>query len=796
MNKRTTVRNLLLATGASVGALGFAMPVFAQAGPDTQADQGVQVEELIVTARKREERIQDVPIAVTAVSGATLERQHITSVIDLIRTSPSLTVSPGLGSSRAVPNFSIRGLSQQEQTLLSDPSVTVYQGDIVAARPQGLNTRLIDIGTVEILKGPQGTLFGRNTTGGAIIIRPNRPTDNLEGSLTVTAGNLGSYSTEGVVNIPLNDYIKVRLAAGTENSDGYIRDVLTDENINFTRNVTFRASALIEPNDKVSSYTVFNLFNEDDGGQGSYIHAINPNGSFNSDPARAARNYPTLQSMLAAQQARGDYETASGTPMYTNVKTWDLANTTTYDLTDSISLKNVIGVRSVRNEQYEDTDGLPIPLLEIERFIKQDQFSEEFQILGDTGNLNWIVGGYYFHESGDDQGQSVTGGVDPGVNQPAHVALYPSYSNTWVEGDNTSYAVFAQGTYKLDSLLQGLSFTAGGRYNWDERGVVIKNRTNTACRFTVDNDDNPATPEVNPGLAGCELPLSTKFSEPTYSLTLDWKIDPDTLIYAAHRRGYRTGGFGARAATEAGLRTTFEPETVSDIEVGLKRDWRFGDAFLRTNLAVYTGKYKNIQRLLTNPTTIPVTTVAVNAAEATISGAEFEFLFKPVQFFELSGFYSYTNAGFDEFIAPDGTDFTDNPFARAPKNIYSVTARVNHPLANNMGELSGSLTYFHSDDWWANDDVPALVLASGLPNPAAIYRETFHFPGYGLLNANVEWAHVAGSNVSIGAFIDNITDEVVEWPELNIVTSLGFESRTVGPPRVFGVRVKYAFGAN
>jgi iron complex outermembrane receptor protein len=782
MAKVTQWRAALLASSILTAGLIAALPASAQTAPPS-SEEAMSVDEVIVTARRRNERLQDVPIAVTAVSGVTLARENIVDTVDLIRKSPSLTMSPGLGSSRATPNFAIRGQSQQEQTPLVDGSVAVYTGDIVAARAQGLNQTLMDIGSVEVLKGPQGTLFGRNSTGGAILIKPNKPTRDFEGYIQGGLGEFNQRSLEGMVNLPMGDKAQLRVAANMQQRDGYIIDTITNKDINYVDTWAFRASLALQPTDRIDSLTVFNAFNEDDGGQGAFIYNVNPSGSFNSAPARAARNYPTLQSLLAAQQARDPYHTASGTPMHTKVETWDVANTSSFRLTDSISVKNIIGWRSVKLDAYEDTDGLPIPLLEIERRFDDDQFSEEFQILGDTGNLNWIVGAYYFNETFSDSGASITGAVDPGDIQPSSVYDYPSWSNTFSTGENTSYAVFAQGTYKLDALLKGLSVTAGVRQNWDERKATIRNQTNTACRFTVDNDDNPATPEVNPGLANCALPLSQDFSEPTYTISAEYKLDPDTLFYIAHRHGYRTGGFAARAATEAGLRRYFTPEIVDDIEFGAKRDWRWNGMFLRTNLALYKSKYKDIQRQLTDPNTIPVTTVAVNAASAEVSGAEFEFLFRPNSIIELSGFYSYTDAAFEKYITPAGQDRSNDPFARAPDNLFSATLRVNLPTPDSFGQVSGGITYYYHGDYWINDDT----------NPAP-YRETTHFPSYELINVDAQWTNILGSRADLSLFVTNVTDEVILTPQLAIITSLGFDARSVQPPRMFGARLKYRFG--
>lgn len=751
----------------------------AQTAPEAPtAPQVSNVDDIIVTARRREERLQDVPVAVTAVAPQLLEQQNITTVSGLRTTAPSLVIVPGAGAGKATPTFAIRGQSQQELTILSDPSVSLYLGDIVAPRSQGANGALFDLASVQVLKGPQGTLFGRNSTGGIVQLIPNLPSFEPGGHVGVTVGNFGTLNTEAVINMPLTDTLAARVALVSNQDDGYFYDVLRGTNVNYTDNQAIRASLRWLPNDQWTNTTVVDAYHSNEGGSGSYIRSVNPNGVFNSAAARAARNYPLLQDMLADQQARGSLKTASGTPTYSKIDTLTVANTTTWDINDTISVKNIMGYRDVKSHIYEDNDGLPIPLLEIERIFEQDQFTNELQISGETGNLNWIAGAFYFTESGDDQGLSVTGVPDPGAQQPSAIRAYANWANTWVSADNTSYALFAQGTYKFDAV-PGLSLTAGIRQNWDERNVVVRSVTNTACRFSVDHDNNPATPEVVPSVANCQLPLSVDYSEPTWNLSLDYKFGEGKLVYIAHRHGYRTGGFGARATTQAGLERSFKPEIVDDIELGLKTDWRFDNgAFLRTNLAVYYSDYKDTQRLLQDNTVIPVTTVPANAQQAEIKGAEFEFLFRPVPVFELSGFWSYTDAEFKEFIDPNGVDLSSTPFARAPKNVWSISARFTPEIPAEMGsELSFGASYFHTDDFIDNDSA----------------QPTHITYGYELLNLNADWKHIYGTQASLGVYINNALEEEYDFAMLDVMSSVGFSSRIPGEPRTYGVRLKYEF---
>ena len=759
-----------------------AAPQIAMAQAATEAPQapqdrsGFEAEEIIVTARRREERLQDVPLSVSAVSGAALQRANITNVAQLSRVVPSLVSVPGQGGSRSLPNFSIRGLSQQELTILADQSVSTYMGDIVLARTQGVNGALFDIGSVEVLRGPQGTLFGRNTTGGAIIIRPNRPTDNFEGQASVSVGNLDSFIVGGMLNIPLSPNIAVRVAGQRQRDDGFVYDEILERNVNDTAQEGARVSVLMHNDNGVESLTVYNYFHEDDGGTASFIDKVRTTGSLNSPAVRASRRYRPLQDLLAEQEARGIYRIANGSPVFTKVETHDVANTTTIPINDEMSIKNIIGYRHIKDNIFDDMDGTSNALHPQQRIDSTSQFSEEFQLLGDTGKLNWITGLYYFWENGRNQGLSAVGGVDPGLIEPSDIFGYPTgaFSNTDVSGRNVSYAAFAQGSYRFTD---SLSLTAGIRYNHDKRQATIRNRTATACRFTRDLDGNPATPETAVPLSQCELTVKKSFSEVTYNLSLEYKLDPDKLLYLAHRHGYRTGGFGARASTEAGLRRTFSPETVDDIELGVKADWRIGDMFLRTNLAAYYAKYNDIQRLLTDPAAVPPTTVTTNAGKARIWGIEADILFRPIQMLELTANYAYTNAKFTKFIYPDGSDHSNDPFARAPRKVYTLGARLIPPMDASQGEASIGVSYYHTDDYTGNDTfVPGFTDAEG----------------YNLVNLDASWNKVMGSAFDLALFVNNLTKTKYDFLLINL-DSLGYTSHTPGLPRTYGATLRVHF---
>lgn len=756
--------------------MAFADCAAAQDAPPP-ADGAAGFDEVIVTARRRDERLQDVPLAVTAVSAAKLQQNNVTSVAQLSQVAPALVIMPGQGGGRAQPNFSIRGLSQQELSILGDQSVSTYLGDFVIARVQGINSALFDIGSVEVLRGPQGTLFGRNTTGGAVILRPNKPKDEFEGMIGVSLGRFDTRNLEGMINVPLNDMASLRVAGVRYKNDGYVYDEILKRNVDNVDQHALRASLALHLPADIEALTIYDYFNADEGSAGMFLKYANPAGSFNGPEYRAARGYRPIEDLLAEQQARGPYRIASGTPVFNRIRTHTIQNTLTIPLTDDISVKNIVGYRSVRDRFRDDLDGTESSLFPQERSDWSNQFSEEFQILGSSNRFDWIVGLYYFREKGRLQAESYTGAVDPGDVEPRHVSEHPgpSYSITDSQGFNRSYAAFAQGTY---AIAHGLKFTAGIRYSKDKREATIRNRLRSGCRFTIDDDNDPATPEILPPLDHCQVTSKASFSEPTYNLSLDYTIAPAKMIYIAHRHGYRSGGFGARATTQAGLARYFRPETVDDIEIGGKADWRIGRMFLRTNLAAYRARYKDIQRILTDPDTSPVQAVTTNAGRARIQGIEAEILFRPVPNIELTADYSYTDAKFTEFTAPDGSDLSKTPFARAPKHVYTLGARYRRALGPDVGEVSFGGSYYHIGDFNGED---AYV---------AGYTDV---KGWNLVNLDASWNDVLGSGLDISAVITNVTNRKYSVLTTNL-NGLGFTSHTPGEPRKWMMTLRYHFG--
>lgn len=788
------------------GSLVAGIPVTAlaqgQPGGPLAAAPRTMSDDIVVTARRREERLQDVPVAVTALNAEAIERQGVVSVLDVRRISPSTNVAQSAGGGRQIPLFTIRGQRQGDTLASVDPSVGIYIGDQLFKRTYGVDQISFDLSSVEVLKGAQGTLFGLNVTGGNIIFRPALPTDEFGASVLVGVGNYDDRKIEGYVNLPLAEGVALRIAGRYERRDGYIKVSARDGSDLLKPTFTDDGRLIYTPSGK------FEDAQDLDGGAFRVTLKLNPTAElesiFTGNYMRSSTNgsgfrmtqivdpsvLTSMQSPAELQAALADTNSLPFHHARSNVRgfaktrpAWNIANTTSYALSDAVTLKNIIGYREYDTVNYENIDGSDLRYMEYGTQQKGKEFSEEFQILGEADELDWIVGGYFMREKVD--AFSYTGSL---LSPTFDTFRTPFQGNEHVR--NTSKSVFGSATQQLDNIAQGLSLTLGGRYTRDKReasfGVVhMVGTPGEHCAFDASVTAAPGNPyNFNP--ATCLVDLDTKFSKFTYTATLDWKVTPDLLVYFSHRKGYRSGGFSTRAVSAGGL-TPFQPDTVNDFELGAKYSTRFGDSGSWTlNAAVYRSNYDDIQRLVPvrNPDNTVSTNVA-NAAKARIQGFEVETNLRPNQFLELSGFVSHVHPQYKSFMVfdqnlgreVDVSDVAD--FSGTPRWQYGMSGRVSVPLGEGMGEGAVQLTYYHQTRFNIQD------------RPyRSIYGVT---PGYGLLNGRIEWNEVAGSRINAAFFVNNLLDNDHSIADYSLERETGFASRIAGPPRMYGLEVRFTY---
>lgn len=746
-------------------------------------DQAAGLGDIVVTARRREERLQDVPVAVTAISGAQLAERGIAKLSDLRYQAPAFQVQPG-PYGNAVPAFQIRGQRQQEALITQDPSVGVYVDEVYQARVYGVNQSLLDLDSVQVLKGPQGTLFGRNTSGGALLVTSRRPTDQFEGEASLGFGNYAAREASAIINLPLGESFAIRAAGKYDRHDGYTTNVDTGEKLGTEDNFAYRVGALFHSGG-FENYTTISGVKTDGTGVPLISQGFGPNASLIVDPAAVA-------AANAAQAQRGFYQTSGDlSPNPTSLTTFAATNITTLSL-GSATLKNIVAYRKIDAAIGVEFDGSDLkadnglPFFNAVNFAHQHQFSEELQLQGKAfgDRLNYTLGGYYFREKGSDFQQTVIGGY--GLSQ-----VGGGYAI------NRSKSLFAQADLKL---VDTLTLTGGFRYSWDSRdftGQTYFSGFSGVVTPAIDYAANPAPVACNDGgtIAGnCLVTLPTyKKNTPTWTIGLSYKPVRNVLIYGNVSRGYRSGGWNLRGKLAAdgspGSFGPFNPEIVTNYEIGAKLDFELGTVPVRLDMSAYHQNYKDIQRTIYAQ--FPGETIAqayvLNAATAKIDGAEAEISIKPVRELSLTAFGGYINAKYSNFsyvvaANPDGTgtktvDGSNFPFAGTPKFQWGATARYEIPAPGNLGRPAIQVSYYHqSTMYWSDSGEPYAVTKP-----------------YGLIDLRADWREIGGHPVDLSLYVRNIADKEYKALGASGYSTLGFISYIPGTPRTFGASVTVHF---
>jgi iron complex outermembrane receptor protein len=762
-------QNILFAATVGVVLSGGSMACpEAKAQEIAEPAQGLQ--EIVVTARRREESIQEVPVSITSLSGEALQQASVQRAEDLRFLAPSLQISPSpFGNS--VPGYTIRGQRQLEALATQDPSVVIYFADVPMMRPHGTNGSFYDLQSVQVLKGPQGTLFGRNTTGGAVLVTPNRPGAEFGAEFTAGFGNYGAYNTGGYLNLPAGEKFALRVAGQLQHRDGYTRDLYDSADVDEDDAWSIRVGALWTPTDSIESYTVFEKSKRDQASSGWRLYAVNPTGAYAAFPGVVE----ALQVTLTRLEARDWHTVENDQVALEQSDTWSLSNNTTFEYGNLI-FKNILGYREVETFGRFDYDGSAVQvtgsgtgsvsLFNSQNILDGDQWSDEFQVLGQAfdDRLDWIAGAFWFKEDNyDDQRSDLFG-------RRANVGT----------GINESKSLFTQGTYHFAGV-DGLSMTAGYRHTWDDRELISENQiqglTQPELTCRLRNADG-SIPDP------CRRVTDYDDDAPTYSLGLEYQVNSDTLTYFSYDHGYRSGGLQLRANRETEV-PTFDPETVDDYEIGLKTTMDLGSTTLRVNLAAFYSDYQDIQRTISYIPTgqTALSTAVVNAAAATIKGGELEVTFLPIDNLEISGFVGYTDAQYDSFPDPGGITLPipdkplqDNKFAMLPETTASVTVRYSLPLGD-AGDAAAQV------GWYMQTEMPI----SDINDPNGF------IDSYDLINASLEWNGVMQSPLDLRIYGKNLTDEEYSTGGTSVWTT-GFITHILGAPRTYGMELRYRFG--
>lgn len=772
--RRSTLTAAILAPVMAFGSL----PAEAQAPTGERQPRATMLEEVVVTARRRQESLQDVPIAITALTDEFMRSNSIENFDQIRHHAPALTISSA-GTGANTPVISLRGQRAAESALHLEGAVPMYMADVVLTPAAGTNMIMYDLESVQVLKGPQGTLFGRNSTGGALLFTPKRPGEEFGGYAQLTAGNYDRVGTEFGIDVPVSDKLMFRIAGKTEDRDGYQKNILNGEELWDEKSRALRLSVLARPNEKLENLLIVAWDKNDTKGLQPRLeaHASHLADQFGDDLERSLARDP----MRIESDQPGQYE---------DVENWFVANTTEYRLGNT-TLKNIFGYRKVDLSSVYDGDGSAENFANMAldgrpAYTEAEMYSNEFQVLGTAleDRLDWIVGAYYWQLKGERFSRShvnMMAQVAPGTFMPI------TFDN--IQGgevDNAAWAVFAQSSYKVTDRL---GVTAGVRWSWDRRELDLQNNRfwydnpNPTVRgrmCTVQGDDgNLLSPD------NCSKPLKDDWNSPTWLLSADYELTPGTMVYGSVSTGYRTGGFGIRATTLDEQRP-FDEEKVINYELGLKADWDYRDWSFRTNAAVYHQSFDDIQRTVSLPASDgsnAFVTMTVNAAEATIKGAELELHASAPFGLDLSLNYAYVDAEYDQFTDQHGVDQSGHSMEWVPKTQLTATARYTLPLNPSLGDMSLQANYYHQSRQ------PTTVYTGYDP----IEDRIKYVGSYSVLNYNLDWRSVMGSNFDVSFYVKNAQDKRYGVGGLVVVDSLGVALLNYGEPRTYGASLRYNF---
>ena len=669
------MRGSLVNSAVRVALVGTSLYASAAA---VAAEPSAQLEEVTVTAQRREESLQTAPVAVTAIDPATIERRQLVDTKQIIFNVPNLTGNSNVGQSTAT-TFFLRGVGTTENLGTADTSVGLYLDDVYIARQAVNNFSLLDIERIEVLRGPQGTLYGRNSNGGAIKIVTKKPSAEPEFAVSGTVGNYDRWEARLSGNGAITDNLFVRGNLLTQQADGYGRNLTLGKDVNDTDYLGGRVAFRALPSDSVTVDLALDYGRDQ------------TNGVYASDIAGV--NRPRTTSL---------YYSLSGVENSGDAETYGASLNVSWDLNDSTTLSSITGYRKTDQALVLDLSDAPITLYTLFQNQVADQISQEFQLTGSpTDALRYVAGIYYFTEDIDVNMTDAT--------RTAPAAAQTTFNKIF-STDIDSYAVFGQLEYSIGAF----TFVAGGRYTRDERKLDIVSISNVPGLFNFTSASLAARAAL-----GQDIGLDREFKKTTPKAGINWAINDDLFAYLSFTKGFRSGGWTGRAL-RADQYVNVNPEDVESWEVGLKAT--LADGRIRWNNTLFTMDYTDLFNSLQIAGVFTVQT-----ADARIRGLESEFTWRVTPWLDL-----FANLG---YLDPEYTGTRPANLAtslqRSPETQIKAGFSVDYPLGN--GSLLVNGDWFHTDRYRISPANLA-VTAPLLPVTATLTGP------YELLNASIGYS--------------------------------------------------------
>lgn len=790
----------------SAGVL--AVAAFGGAGSGATFGQQVgaeDIEEIVVTATRREQSLQEVPISMVALTGANLELRGIETIADLQGSVPNLSIIGDTAGALTASNFSIRGI----------PRVGFFVDDIWQPYTSGLtHLNLADIERIEVLRGPQGTLYGRDSTGGSIRIVTKKPGDELSANAKVTVGSNNRRDLQFSVDVPLTETLKSRWSASSFNQDGYVHSVTLNEDLGQVDMTIFSGDLLWEPSDRFRVRAKYSdmeshptearisLWHVPQHANAVGFHYGNT-GLYSLAGAR----YDGANHVAGFPGGRlGEWETAVGHATPANLDIWQGSVEVEFDLTDTLSLKSWTAYVDQYVDVLVDYDNAEWEAVTVWSYRENSIFSQEFQLSGTHDRFEWIGGVYYWQE--DNGGRDLWWGFEEFedgrldsatvVNSPECMAptqllgcagaigVYTFIGNQdeIVNGDEEGYAVFGEVTVHLTDAWD---LTLGARYHDQD--------VDSATLAFVPGVTAPKPTTIGPLTSGDPLGGTpdivdqSSFDDVTLRAVLRRRFSEDVMGYVSYSEGFNAGGAAAVETADGRTLISYDPEKIKSYEVGVRSD--FLDGRLRLNGWLFHTEWEDIQ--LESPFIDPdigvfaVTFITQNAASAEAQGLEAELAWNPIESVQLDlslGLLdtSYTDFRFGDETAVDAGD----TFASAPEETYSIGLQHDADFAGG-GTLTTRLDYSWVSGFQRFEDPSLHPDTLGLTDLLGKYEAG----DYGLLNARFVY-RPQDANWEVAVFGTNLTDErYMDGGFYSPIWELDFS--TVGRPREGGIELNVLF---
>lgn len=717
------------------------------AGASSQSS-AIEIEEVMVTAERKVESLQDVAVSIKAFDAGQLEAFQIDGVGDLEGMVPSLYTSPGPFGNQGL-RMTMRGIGSIDIQITQDPAVGIYYDDVYIGRPLGIGTDVLDVERIEVLRGPQGTLYGRNTTGGAVKLVTRKPsTEALSFTQEVSLGDRSYAKSRSAINLPITDELAATVTALWSTKDGFVEN--TGEGADFGDNESRAIATALRwvPGDRFQLDYAFDYSDVEDV---SYAY----------QPALP----PKEDVALTYSDSLLDKFPSSWNHKPSTIESFGHSLTAQISLNDFLTFKSITAYREYEEEIYTDLTGATdrsTAFFNDHRMTEQDQFSQEFQFIGETESWSYTAGLFYFKESAEESAVST-----PQFGVPA--SGIPAAFTRDIVGDvsikSEAYALYAQATYIPAAFDRKLEITLGGRYSDDDK---------KADRLEIQTSYFQGAQTGEVVIAGSP---SDSYSDFSPSGNIRYIINDDVSTYLKVSTGYKSGGFDSRAASSEDFNKGFDLESLTTYEVGFKS--QLFNNRMRLNVAAYFTDFEDVQ-VTVRPLDNPTTTNVLNAGEEERTGIEIDADVLVSEALSLSFSYAYLDAEIKEIMEGGVNVADDFVSVNAPEHSGNVA------LTYNFGELlvgDSSLT------------LNAMYVDSKYLNPRKRPAEAGSYAkSYTRLDAHLRLleAEVGQGSLQVDLWCMNISDEEYVIGAIGEFTT---SDRVViwGEPRTYGVDFRYKF---